>query len=58
MPSAGEPLFAEPNAVVTDKGDPEWDAEVKRVIMELKDDGTLEKISQRWFKVDITKYAF
>lgn len=55
---AGEPLFAEPNAVVTDKGDPEWDAEVKRVITELKDDGTLEKISQKWFKVDITKYAF
>ncbi|MGS7457678.1 transporter substrate-binding domain-containing protein, partial [Mycobacterium tuberculosis] len=50
--------FAEPNAVVTDKGDPEWDAEVKRVITELKDDGTLEKISQKWFKVDITKYAF
>lgn len=55
---AGEPLFAEPNAVVTDKGDPEWDAEVKRVITELKDDGTLERISQKWFKVDITRYAF
>lgn len=55
---AGEPLFAEPNAVVTDKGDPEWDAEVKRVITELKNDGTLEKISQKWFKVDITRYAF
>lgn len=55
---AGEPLFAEPNAVVTDKGDPEWDAEVKRVITELKDDGTLAKISEKWFKVDITKYAF
>ncbi|WP_429809214.1 transporter substrate-binding domain-containing protein [Ensifer sp. B1-9] len=55
---AGEPLFAEPNAVVTDKGDPEWDAEVKRVITELKEDGTLAKISEKWFKVDITKYAF
>ena len=55
---AGEPLFAEPNAVVTDKGDAEWDAEVKRVITELKDDGTLAKISEKWFKVDITKYAF
>jgi polar amino acid transport system substrate-binding protein len=53
----GEPLFAEPNAVVTDKGDPEWDAEVKRVIAELKADGTLAKISQKWFGVDITKYA-
>ncbi|PSH65198.1 transporter substrate-binding domain-containing protein [Phyllobacterium sophorae] len=53
----GEPLFAEPNAVVTDKGDPEWDAEVKRVITELKADGTLAKISHKWFHVDITKYA-
>ena len=33
----GDPLFAEPNAIVTDKGDPEWDAEVKRVIK--KDQG-------------------
>jgi polar amino acid transport system substrate-binding protein len=53
----GDPLFAEPNAVVTDKGDPEWDAEVKRVITELKTDGTLAKISEKWFGVDITKYA-
>ncbi len=53
----GEPLFAEPNAVVTDKGDPEWDAEVKRVITELRADGTLGKISQKWFGVDISKYA-
>ncbi len=53
----GDPLFAEPNAVVTDKGDPEWDAEVKRVITELKADGTLAKISEKWFHVDITKYA-
>lgn len=54
----GAPLFAEPNAVVTDKGDPEWDAEVKRVITELQQDGTLAKISEKWFKTDITKYAF
>ncbi|MCM2290860.1 transporter substrate-binding domain-containing protein [Allorhizobium sp. BGMRC 0089] len=54
----GEPLFAEPNAVVTDKGDPEWDAELKRVVLELHKDGTLAKISEKWFKTDISKYAF
>jgi polar amino acid transport system substrate-binding protein len=53
----GEPLFSEPNAVVTDKGDPEWDAEVKRVITALRADGTLAKISEKWFAVDITKYG-
>ncbi|KQT64500.1 MULTISPECIES: transporter substrate-binding domain-containing protein [unclassified Aureimonas] len=50
----GEPLFAEPNAVVTDKGDPEWNAEVKRIVDELKADGTLAAISQKWFGVDIS----
>ena len=49
----GEPLFAEPNAVVTDKGDPEWDALVAKTIGELKKDGTLAKISQKWFHSDI-----
>ncbi len=53
----GKPLFAEPNAVVTDKGDPEWDAEVARVIKELKADGTIAKISEKWFHTDITKDA-
>lgn len=51
----GDPLFAEPNAIVTDKGDPEWDAEVKRVIGELKTGGKLAAISNKWFGVDITK---
>lgn len=51
----GDPLFAEPNAIVTDKGDPEWDAEVKRVIGELKTEGKLAAISNKWFGVDITK---
>jgi polar amino acid transport system substrate-binding protein len=50
----GAPLFAEPNAVVTDKGDPEWDALVAKTIGELKADGTLKKISEKWFKTDIT----
>ncbi|MER9934215.1 transporter substrate-binding domain-containing protein [Mesorhizobium sp. M0088] len=51
----GDPLFAEPNAIVTDKGDPEWDAEVKRVVGELKAEGKLATISNKWFGVDITK---
>ena len=49
----GEPLFAEPNAVVTDKGDAEWDALVAKTIGDLKADGTLAKLSQKWFHADI-----
>lgn len=53
----GEPLFGEPNAVITDKGDAEWDAEVARVIGELRTEGKLAEISNKWFAVDITKYV-
>lgn len=53
----GDPLFTEPNAVITDKGDPEWDAEVRRIFTELKADGTMTRISQKWFGEDITKDA-
>jgi polar amino acid transport system substrate-binding protein len=53
----GDALYAEPNAVATDKGDPEWDAEIARVIAGLKADGTLGRISRKWFDTDITDDA-
>jgi len=52
---AGDVLYAEPNVVATEKGDPEWDAKVTQVIAELKTDGTLGKISQKWIGSDISK---
>lgn len=51
----GEPLYGEPNWVAVDKGDPEWNAEVARVIKELKADGTLAKISEKWLGIDVTR---
>jgi polar amino acid transport system substrate-binding protein len=48
-------LYQEPNMVATDKGDPEWNALVASTIKAMKADGTLAKISQRWFKSDITR---
>jgi polar amino acid transport system substrate-binding protein len=50
----GDVLYSEPNVVATEKGDPEWDATVARTINELRADGTLAKISRRWFDSDIT----
>lgn len=50
----GAPLYAEPNWVATDKGDAEWNATVARIIGELRADGTLARISQKWIKADIT----
>jgi polar amino acid transport system substrate-binding protein len=53
----GEPLYAEPNDVVTDQGDPEWNAEIARIIQDLREDGTLGRISQKWFETDLTQDA-
>ncbi|RMQ94267.1 Periplasmic component of amino acid ABC-type transporter/signal transduction system [Pseudomonas savastanoi pv. glycinea] len=52
---AGETLYAEPNVIATEKGDAEWDAKLTKVIAELKADGTLAKISQKWIGSDITQ---
>lgn len=51
----GEVLYAEPNVIATEKGDPEWDAKLKQVLAELKDDGTLARISEKWIGTDITQ---
>ncbi|PYD13508.1 MULTISPECIES: ABC transporter substrate-binding protein [Pseudomonas syringae group] len=52
---AGEPLYEEPNSVAIEKDDPEWDAKVRQVFAELKSDGTLSKLSQKWIGADISK---
>ena len=50
----GPVLYAEPNVVATEKGDPDWDRTVSRTFSELKADGTLARLSQKWFGQDIT----
>jgi polar amino acid transport system substrate-binding protein len=50
----GGTLYTEPNFVATEKGDPEWNATVARAIADLKTDGTLARISRKWFGIDIT----
>lgn len=52
---AGDTLYAEPNVVAIEKGDPQWNAKVIEVITQLKADGTLSKISQKWVGADITQ---
>lgn len=52
---AGETLYAEPNVVAVEKGDPQWSEKITQVITELKADGTLAKISQKWIGADISK---
>jgi polar amino acid transport system substrate-binding protein len=48
-------LYAEPNWVATDKGDPEWTAKLAAIVQSLRADGTLAAISQHWLGEDVTK---
>jgi polar amino acid transport system substrate-binding protein len=50
----GPVIYAEPNVVATEKGDADWDQIVARIFNEMKADGTLAKISLKWFGQDIT----
>lgn len=50
----GEPAFYEPLSVATDKGDPEFNAKISEIVAEMKADGTLEKLSEKWYGVDLT----
>lgn len=52
---AGDTLYAEPNVVAVEKNDPQWSEKVAQVVTELKADGTLAKISEKWIGADITK---
>jgi polar amino acid transport system substrate-binding protein len=52
---AGAPLYSEPNSVAIEKGDAEWDAKVREVFAQLKQDGTLSKLSQKWIGADISQ---
>ena len=52
---AGESLYEEPNFVAIEKNDAEWDAKVREVFAELKKNGTLSKLSQKWIGADISK---
>lgn len=47
-------LFEEPIWVAIDKGDPEWASKVQEIFAEMKADGTLKAISEKWVGTDIT----
>jgi polar amino acid transport system substrate-binding protein len=50
----GPVLYAEPNVVATEKGDAEWNRTVAQTFADLRRDGSLARISQKWFGMDIT----
>ena len=50
----GQPLFNEEASIAVDKGDPEFAAKIKEVIEAMRADGTLQKLSEERFGIDIT----
>ncbi|HZH10336.1 MAG TPA: transporter substrate-binding domain-containing protein [Microvirga sp.] len=52
---AGDYAFKEPLVVITDKGDPEWTAKLGSIIQSMKDDGTLGKLTTKWYGADYSK---
>jgi len=50
----GGVLFSVNDAATTEKGDADWDRTVIGVFHQLKSEGTLSRISQKWFGRDIT----
>lgn len=46
-------LFFEPVAVAVDKGDPDFAARIGDVVRAMRADGTLTRLSEKWFGVDV-----
>ena len=51
-----EPLENEDTAIAVKKGNDALLGDVNRIIAELKSDGTLESMKNRWFKADLAPY--
>jgi polar amino acid transport system substrate-binding protein len=50
----GEPLFREPRVIATDKGDDDWDAQLADMIKTMREDGMLERLSEKWYGIDLS----
>lgn len=54
MKVVGDPVFYDPNAVATDKGDPEFNARITAIIEAMHKEGVLKALSEKWYGVDLT----
>lgn len=50
----GEPLFHEEASIAIDKGDPELGARIAEIVEAMRADGTLKRLSEERFGIDIT----
>lgn len=47
--------FRSPAVVIADKGDPKWTAKIGEIIKAMKADGTLGKLTTKWYGADYSK---
>lgn len=50
----GDPVFYEPLSVAIDKGDAEFGAKIAEIIAAMRADGTLTRLSTKWYGVDLS----
>ena len=51
----GAPLFREPRAIATDRGDQDWDAQLATFVATMREDGTLKRLSEKWYGIDLSR---
>lgn len=50
----GKPAYYEPLAIAVDKGDEAFNSELSKIVADMKTDGTLKQLSQKWYGTDLT----
>ena len=51
----GKPAYYEPLAIAVDKGDEAFNSALSKIIADMKADGTLKQLSQKWYATDLTQ---
>lgn len=51
----GKPAYYEPLAIAVDKGDEAFNSALTKIVGDMKSDGTLKQLSEKWYGADLTK---
>ncbi|WP_417240700.1 transporter substrate-binding domain-containing protein [Celeribacter halophilus] len=50
----GKPVFYEPLALAIDRGDQEFNDKLAAIVADMREDGTLTTLSEKWYGIDLT----
>ncbi|NIL16425.1 transporter substrate-binding domain-containing protein [Pseudomonas sp. AN3A02] len=51
----GKPAYYEPLAIAVDKGDAAFNTALTKIVTDMKADGTLKQLSEKWYGADLTQ---